>query len=99
MDTTLADSLFTTSVISGATRYDTARLAALAAFPGGATDAVLASGGWRTEGRFVSSMKCLGMRTPFMPESNPEVKYNDHIGYISKRDVTAHGPAGAGHYD
>jgi putative cell wall-binding protein len=34
----------TTSVISGANRYDTARLAALAAFPAGATDAVLASG-------------------------------------------------------
>ena len=34
----------TTSVVSGATRYDTARLAALSAFPAGATDAVLASG-------------------------------------------------------
>jgi putative cell wall-binding protein len=34
----------TTSVVSGATRYDTARLAALTAFPAGATDAVLASG-------------------------------------------------------
>jgi putative cell wall-binding protein len=36
--------MVTTSTISGATRYDTARLAALAAFPAGATHAVLASG-------------------------------------------------------
>ncbi|HVM65533.1 MAG TPA: cell wall-binding repeat-containing protein, partial [Acidimicrobiales bacterium] len=33
-----------TSVIAGTTRYDTARLAALAAFPNGATNAVVASG-------------------------------------------------------
>jgi putative cell wall-binding protein len=37
-------STVTTSVISGATRYDTARIVALSAFPSGANDAVLASG-------------------------------------------------------
>ncbi len=39
-----ASGAVTTGVISGATRYDTDRLAALAAFPSGFNDAVLASG-------------------------------------------------------
>jgi putative cell wall-binding protein len=34
----------TTNVIGGANRYDTARLAALAQFPGGAANAILATG-------------------------------------------------------
>ena len=37
-------STVSTTVVAGTDRYDTARLAALAAFPTGATNAVLASG-------------------------------------------------------
>jgi len=41
---TVVSSTVTTSAVSGADRYDTARLAALAAFPSGANEVVLASG-------------------------------------------------------